>query len=205
VGFGGRATSIDPAKVVRVRQVHGVGIARADDLERGRLSELEADALVATRPGVVVAVATADCVPVLLFDPATRWCAAVHAGWRGTLAGIVDRTIDVAVDAGITPPNLYAAIGPAIGGCCYEVGEDVADKFRRAGLPVVERAERAKPLLDLRDANVQRLKSSGLLLSRIQVCGPCTRCRSDLYHSYRADRERAGRQLSWIGSADRSP
>ena len=205
VGFGGRTTSVDASKVVRARQVHGVGVARADGLEVGRINDVEADALVVTRPGMLVAVATADCVPILLFDPTTMWCAAVHAGWRGTLSGVVDRTIDAAVGAGIAPKELFAAIGPAIGGCCYEVGEDVAVRFRDTGLSVLEPAGRAKPSLDLRDINRRRLESSGLLAERIQVCGPCTRCRADLYHSYRADRDAAGRQLSWIGSASRSP
>ena len=205
VGFGGRTTSIDASKVVRVRQVHGVGVAQADRLRVGEINAVEADALVATHAGVVAAVATADCVPVLLFDPETMWCAAVHAGWRGTLAGVVDRAIDAAVGAGATPQGLFAAIGPAIGGCCYEVGGDVAEGFRRAGLPVLEPVGSEKPALDLRAINRRRLESSGLRPERIQVCGPCTRCRSDLYHSYRADRDAAGRQLSWIGSATRSP
>ena len=204
-GFGDRSFSIDPSLVVRVRQVHGAAIARADTLQRGIVHDIAADALVATQPGVVAAVATADCVPILLLDPATRWTAAVHSGWRGTLAGIVSRAVAAATDFGVAPTRLLAAIGPSIGGCCYEVGEDIAEQFAAVGMPVRRALDRSKPALDLRECNEHLLRSVGLPPSRIQVCGPCTRCRSDLYHSYRAHRDAAGRQLSWIGWADRSP
>lgn len=204
-GFGDRSSSVDQAVVVRVRQVHGTTVIRADALEPGVVHDLAGDALVATNPGIVAAVVTADCVPILLVEPEARWAAAVHAGWRGTLAGIVSSTLAVAREDGIVPERMLAAIGPAIGDCCYEVGDDIAESFVAAGLPVTGDSGREKATLNLRACNEHLLKSAGLHPSRIQICGPCTRCRVQRYHSYRADRDGAGRQLSWIGWAARSP
>ncbi len=204
-GFGDRSSSAGEAAVVRVRQVHGTIVIRADALEPGVLHEVPGDALVVTKPGIIAAVATADCVPILLLEPEARWAAAVHAGWRGTLAGILSRTLDAAREDGIAPERMLAAIGPAIGGCCYEVGDDLAESFAVAGLPVTRAAGRAKATLDLRACNEQLLTSAGLRRSRIQFCGPCTRCHAETYHSYRADRDAAGRQLSWIGWTIQSP
>lgn len=204
-GFGDRSSSVDEAVVVRVRQVHGTTVIRADALEPGVVHDFPGDALVATKPGIVAAVVTADCVPILLVEPEARWTAAVHAGWRGTLAGIVSSTLATARQDGIVPERLLAAIGPAIGDCCYEVGDEVAESFVAAGLPVTRGVGREKATLNLRACNEHLLKSAGLRPSRIQICGPCTRCRARRYHSYRADRDGAGRQLSWIGWAARSP
>jgi hypothetical protein len=204
-GFGDRFTSPSEDGVVRVRQVHGVAVVRADTLTRGEVNDVAADALVVTQGGVVAAVATADCVPILLLEPHARWGAAIHAGWRGTLAGVVAHTVEAARAYGLAPDRLLAAIGPAIGPCCYEVGDDVAASFEAAGLTVRRSSPMVKATLDLRDANRELLKRAGLFPSRIQVCGPCTRCRSDRFHSYRADGAAAGRQLSWVGWASRSP
>ena len=204
-GFGDKTASIDDAGVVRVRQVHGDRVVSANALARGAPTAIEADALVATEPGVIAAVATADCVPILLLHPSARWSAAVHAGWRGTLAGIATRAVEVARAAGLAPEALLAAIGPAIGPRCYQVDEDLGARSDAADLVVQREFGRAKPTLNLRASNARILTRAGLLPSRIQVCGPCTRCRSDRYHSYRAARDAAGRQLSWIGWASRSP
>jgi YfiH family protein len=196
-GFGDRKSQ-PPSTAVRVRQVHGPRVIVADALAPGLHSEAEGDALVVRR-GTVVAVSTADCVPILLVDPARHWAAAVHAGWKGTVARVVVAALDAARRDGIDPSGLYAALGPSIGPCCYEVGDDVARVFLREGLPVERDRGDAKSFIDLRRCNERWLTSAGLLRERIRMCGPCTRCRSDLYHSYRVHRGRAGRQLSWIG------
>lgn len=196
-GFGDRFVQSPPA-VVRIRQVHGARVVTADGFAPGLHEDIEGDAVVVRR-GTLAAVATADCVPILLADPAGGWAAAVHSGWRGTVAGVVAAAVKMARDEGVDPRGLYAALGPSIGPCCYEVGTEVASVFADAGLPVVWRRGGARSCIDLRRCNERLLSSAGLLPERIRFCGPCTRCRSDLYHSYRADRERAGRQLSWIG------
>jgi YfiH family protein len=199
-GFGDRFT-LPRSPVVRVRQVHGDRVISADGFAPGLHEDVEGDAIVVGL-GTAAAVATADCVPILLVDPVSRWAAAVHAGWRGTVAGTVVAAVAVARRDGVDPAGLYAALGPSIGPCCYEVGEDVARAFTAAGLPVERESRSERKFVDLRRGNEILLSSAGLLRERIRLCGPCTRCRSDLYHSYRVDRERAGRQLSWIGWVD---
>ncbi len=195
-GFGDRAIRA-PAGSITARQVHGARIVEADDLSPGHHDETEADGLTITRSSRTVAVATADCVPILLVEPQRRWAAAVHAGWRGTITGIALDAVRAARDAGCNVERLHAALGPSIGPCCYEVGEDVAGPFADAGFEVVENS--GKPRLDLRAVNRRLLIQAGVPPRAIVSCGPCTCCRNRRYWSYRVDRERCGRQLSWIG------
>lgn len=199
-GFGDRVAE-PPYPFVRVQQVHGDRVVLADGMAPGHHPEVQADALI-VRGGNLAAIATADCVPILLVDPVSRWAAAVHAGWKGTVARIAMAVVASARRDGVDPASLYAALGPAIGPCCYEVGDDVARVFAGEEMPVVPGRATGTSFIDLRQCNARLLISAGLLRGRIRICGPCTRCRSDLYHSYRVDRERAGRQLSWIGWAD---
>jgi YfiH family protein len=200
-GFGGRADR-PPAETTEVRQVHGRDVIDADALPAGTL-DIEADALFVTRPGRIVAVRTADCVPVLLWsrDPSRPWAAAVHAGWRGTIADIVMAAVDCALSGGVAVGRLAAAIGPAIGPCCYEVGDELARRFAAAGHPVERRGGR--PALDLAGINERLLTRRGLIA--VERVGGCTRCQPHRYHSFRRDGEAAGRQHSWIGWARRTP
>jgi len=196
-GFGGRYQSLDPGKFVTVKQVHGTRVLDANDLAPGFHESVEADALVVSQDGRIVAVRTADCVPILLVARQRRWAAAVHAGWRGTLAGIVSEAVLAAGEAGIAAGELGAATGPAIGPCCYEVGDDVAGRFEDHGHEVGRVAGR--PVLDLSQINRSLLVKAGLNPENVQVRGPCTRCHADRFYSYRADCSETGRQLSWIG------
>jgi len=149
----------------------------------------EGDALVTRTPGVAVSVRTADCFPILLADPETRAVAAVHAGWRGTVAGVVPSTLArMRSEFGTEPGNVYAAIGPGIGSCCYEVGVEVARRFG------MEEAGK----LDLAVENRNQLIAAGLKPERIQLAGSCTFCNPELFFSWRRDRERAGRMISFI-------
>jgi hypothetical protein len=201
-GFGDRF-ALPPLPVVSVRQVHGRNLVTCDDLGDGDHGDVAGDALVATRAGVVVAVKTADCVPVLLFSAspaASPWTAAVHSGWRGTAADIVGAAVADAVGRGHPAHALRAAIGPSIRACCYEVGEEVAERFRDRQLEVA--VDRAGLRVDLAMANRELLLRAGLAEGHLDVCAPCTRCESHRYHSYRAARGEAGRQLSWIGWRD---
>jgi YfiH family protein len=206
-GFGSRTVEAPAATRLLRTQVHGNRIADAgvDDTRLGRDAadgyarvEVEADALVCSRAGIVAGVRTADCVPILLVAPQRRWAAAVHAGWRGTVADIAGEAVRAAESAGVRPSGILAALGPSIGSCCYEVSEELGDQFETAGLPVLRRVGK-KPHLDLRAANHVLLERSGVPRANIQNVGPCTRCASDRYHSYRAEPEAAGRQISWIG------
>lgn len=209
-GFGSRRAEPPAGTILLRRQVHGREIvpASAFALESGEADGLprlaaEADALVVAGPGVVAGVRTADCVPLLLVAPREGWAAAVHAGWRGTLAGIATAAVDAARRDGIDARHLLAALGPSIGPCCYEVSEELGRDFESAGLPVGVGAASSRPHLDLRAANRLLLESCGLARAAIQTVGPCTRCAKDLYHSYRAEPGSEGRQVSWIGWAGR--
>ena len=182
------------------------------------------DASVTNRPGLLLAVQTADCVPILLVDSKNHAVAAVHAGWRGTLQRIVAKTIGkMQMQFGTKPPDLLAAIGPSIGGCCYEVGTEVASEFRsqfpnasdwfdelRTGdepnplqwLNMAPPGHQPPPknvLLDLRKANRAQLLEAGLLARNIFVSELCTACRRDLFFSYRKEAGTTGRLMSVIG------
>ena len=196
-GFGGQHQDFDAAEFVTVKQVHGTRVLDANGLAPGFHESVEADALVVSQNGRIVAVRTADCVPILLVARRQCWAAAVHAGWRGTLAGIVGEAVLAAREAGVAAGELGAAIGPAIGPCCYEVGEDVAGQFEDHGHEVVRVAGR--PVLDLSQINRSLLVKAGLNPENVRVHGPCTRCHADRFYSYRADSSETGRQLSWIG------
>ena len=178
------------------RQVHGtrvVSVVSAD-------ARPEADALASATPGLLVGVVTADCMPVLLADRRRRVVAAVHAGWRGVVAGVLESAVEhLRAAFGTRPGELEAVIGPAIAGCCYEVGADVVDAFRaRAGNPAAPAwTPRGSRLhLDLRIAARCLLEAAGV--RSVATLGPCTAC-GEGYHSYRRDGARTGRQLSFAG------
>ena len=191
--------------------------------EKAPDSPYRGDASMTHRPGLLLAVQTADCVPILLVDPRERAVAAVHAGWRGTLQRIVAKAIGkMQMQFGTKPPDMLAAIGPSIGGCCYEVGTEVAAEFRsqfsnasdwfdelRTGdepnplqwLNMAPPGHQPPPknvLLELRKATRAQLLEAGVLARNIFVSGLCTACRRDLFFSYRKERS-TGRLLSVIG------
>jgi YfiH family protein len=137
-----------------------------------------------------VAVKTADCVPLLLVDPRHRAVAAVHAGWRGTVAGIAQRAVAaLGTQFGVRAGDLHAAIGPAIGKCCYEVGAEVAAQFGLNGRAHIDLAEEVR----------RQLEAAGVGVQRIYVAGLCTKCRADEFHSFRRDGAAAGRLYSFAG------
>jgi YfiH family protein len=185
--------------VATARQAHGtrVAVVSAADAPLG-----EADALVTRTAGLLVGVVTADCVPVLLLARGARAAAAVHAGWRGAAAGVLEAAVArLCAVAGTAPAALEAVLGPAIGPCCYEVGPEVRAAFRaRTGDLTASAFGPAGPRerLDLRTACRQLLAAAGV--PTVGVLGPCTRC-DQRYCSYRRDGPGAGRQLSFIGWA----
>jgi len=179
--------SMAPDTLVEAEQVHGT---RAAVLEAGGSVIRGVDALVTSRVGLWLAIYAADCVPVLLVDAKTPAVAAVHAGWRGTAGGIVPETIDRMRRAfGTDPGQCTVELGPAIGGCCYEVDLPVARAMEAAPWwPEAARAagpERWYP--DPRTAIRRPLIEAGVPAGRIAAVPLCTACRSDLFFSYRRD------------------
>jgi polyphenol oxidase len=191
-GFGTRRAEM-PANVTTLKQIHSATCVFAG----GRTGVLgEGDALLENTPGSAVAVKTADCIPILLVDRRNRAVAAVHAGWRGTVAEIVRHTVEqMRRRFGSVPSGLDAAIGPGIGSCCYEVGPDVAAHFPQS--LATGRDGRAR--VDLARANRQQLLDSGLDAARIYTAGLCTMCLPGEFHSYRRDKQDAGRMFSFAG------
>ncbi|MFQ5839182.1 MAG: peptidoglycan editing factor PgeF [Candidatus Methylomirabilales bacterium] len=206
-----------PEQPVRVRQVHGASVlvvdealARREGFPRLLLDDdYRYDALVTDRPGLPLTVGTADCLPIFLYDPVRPAVAALHAGWRGTVARIVEETIRTMQDRyGSDPATLIAAFGPGILGCCYEVDRPVIEPLAQAVLgweSCVEPAGGDRWNLDLAAVNRILLGEAGLGPDRILDTGLCTACRKDRFYSYRAEGPRTGRMMSWIALPAEQP
>jgi len=193
----------------------------------------QADAAISSRAGLLLGIQTADCVPILLADSRRRIVAAVHAGWRGTLARIAVKTLGrMRLEFGTNPEDVLAALGPAIGPCCYEVGPEVAQAFLGQFADAAEwfegpfdrlsSGEEPNPLpwltmmppghepppervqLDLRAANRRQLLDAGVRPRNIAVSALCTSCRTDLFFSYRKEGLATGRMMSVIGLLEKS-
>ncbi|HEX2711943.1 MAG TPA: peptidoglycan editing factor PgeF [Candidatus Acidoferrales bacterium] len=211
--------------LVTLEQIHSDIVHVLDALPQ---QQPRGDAAITRAPGVLLGVQTADCVPVLLVDTERRAVAAVHAGWRGTLQRLVAKTLGrMQMALGIGPQNVVAAIGPAIGVCCYEVGPEVAQAYAaqfaqaeqwfEGPFQKLASGEEPNPLkwlsmappghgpppprvrLDLRAANRWQLLDAGVPAPNIIVSELCTACRTDLLFSYRKEKASAGRLMGVIG------
>ena len=193
-------------------QVHG---ARVERIVGGgpachhRRNHPEADGMATERPGVILGVLTADCLPVVLALPGATAVAIAHAGWRGTLEGIVAATVrELCALSGAAPGDVVAALGPAIGGCCYQVGDEVREAFvTRWGAAHARRIlKRSDPWrLDLQAANLIQLRETGVRAPNTAALPLCTSCRPDLFFSFRRDGPRSGRMLSFVTAAEKRP
>lgn len=196
------AIGADPDRLVKNHQVHGDlvrAVTEGDIMPRpGAPGVFEADGLSTDRPGLALTIFSADCTPVLLFDPVRKAAAAVHSGWRGTAIGAAARGVECLVRRyGSRPENILAAIGPCISACCFETHGDVPDGLR-AGMG--EEAEQfIRPLLggekymvDLKGANRRWLERAGVEEKHIAVCPACTACDPVLFWSHRRMGSRRG-------------
>ncbi len=179
--------SLDASRFCTISQIHTADLHFAEDLI-GRAG-VEGDALATAEPGVAVAVRVADCVPVLV--EGDGFVAAIHAGWRGTAADIVRRSI-ATMQARLNRRVLRAAVGPAIGGSCYEVSLEVVEALEGVAPPAVQWREGRN--VDLVALNIGILRSLGV---EAEAVGPCTRC-SSAFWSHRRDGAGAGRQVGAI-------
>jgi hypothetical protein len=189
----GQEAGFDPQVLCQVRQVHGTRVLALTAPARGLE---EADGMTTAAP-LCLAVQSADCVGLLLADGRGR-VAAVHAGWRGTVAGIAQAAVQALMQLGADPAEIRAALGPSIGPCCFEVGEEVAARFAALVPEAVLRSDRPRPHVDLRIANRTLLLRAGLRPGHIDAAPPCTRCQAEHYFSYRRDGARSGQQLAFI-------
>ena len=201
------AVEVAPARAVLSLQVHrdDVRLCTSADAGKGLMRErdYEADALITGEKGLPLVVFSADCGTVLLHDPAAGCVGAVHAGWRGCAAGIVEKTVrEMARLLGARPERILAALGPCIGKCCFETDSDVPEAMASSALgaeaePYLERRG-AKYHVDLAGLNRQWLLRAGVLPEHIEVCGLCTACRPDLFWSHRKMGEARGVQAAMI-------
>ena len=195
------AAGIHDGRVVTMRQVHGDHIVEVKDK---KLKEAgEADGMITGEPDIFLAVLTADCVPLLFVAPKQKLVAAVHAGWRGTLAGIADKTVRLFKSHyDVEANDLEVALGPSIGVCCYEVKDDVTvPLMKRWGsltTPSISVRE-GKSFVNLRRLNRDILRASGVPGNQLYQIGACTSCSVDEFFSYRRERSETGRQISLIG------
>jgi YfiH family protein len=209
-----------PSPVARLRQVHGATVLRLPAapplwdpfLEPEPADRPVGDAIITDIPGVTIAVAVADCLPVLIADPERRAIAAVHCGWRGLAAEILAATMSrMRSELGTRAADCYAGIGPGIGPCCYEVGRDVIDAFGAVGMAEAalqpsrrhESDERCPPgdtgtYCNLPAVAAAQARQCGIPAGRILSLDLCTYCNSERLWSYRMDGKKAGRMLAGI-------
>lgn len=213
--------------LIPLRQFHSNRIVRTVRADAARSRPQRADGQITDEPGLLLAIQTADCIPVLVADRKRRVVAAFHAGWRGTVKRIVETGVGtMRLAFGSQPEDLIAAIGPGIGLCCYAVGEEVLSEFEsqfsyarelfkevfdsdpvRKKYPMLFLTQRApghSPIgpslhVDLVEANRRQLLAAGLKPQSIQIVGGCTQCHPDLFFSHRASRGYTGRMMAVIG------
>lgn len=213
--------------LIPVRQFHSNLVVRVTAADAARPAPRKADGVITDEPGVLLAVQTADCIPVLVADRRTRAVGAFHAGWRGTVKRIVETGVGrMRLEFGSRPEDLVAAIGPGIGQCCYAVGEEVLAEFEsqfayarelfrevydsdpiRTRYPMLFLTQRApghSPIgpslhVDLIEANRRQLLDCGLVAKSIEIVGGCTQCQPQLFYSHRGSHGRAGRMMAVIG------
>lgn len=185
-GFGTRQAPRSQEGMASLKQIHS-SLSLVADRREGCVGE--GDALLTRETGVTVSVRTADCFPVLLADVQRKAVAAVHAGWRGTADRVVIKTLErMQAEFGSQAQDVIAVIGPGIGACCYQIGEEVARRFDKV----------SAGRLDLAEENRLQLASHGVAAERTGIIGACTFCDAAHFFSWRRDRENAGRMISYI-------
>jgi YfiH family protein len=184
--------------LVVTKHVHGTDIwVLGEDIG----ADAEFDGIVSAAPGKVLGAFAADCIPLLFAAPAARLVGAAHAGWRGTVNGMAARMVEKLVSLGAERSDVRAALGPSIGPCCFEVGDEVVEEFTRAfpdatGL-VVDGS--LKKHIDLRVATVHQLQEIGIDPTQVDADPPCTMCNPERFFSYRRDGKAGGVHMGFIG------
>jgi YfiH family protein len=195
------AVGIHDGRIVTMRQVHGDNIVEVKDKQLKEAGEC--DGMVTAESDIYLGVLTADCVPLLFVAPKQRLAAAVHAGWRGTLTGIAEKTVRLFKSQyNVDADDLEVALGPSIGVCCYEVKEDVAGPLMKkwGALTTPSIAVRdGKSFVNLSRLNRDILRAAGVPGKQLFQVGPCTACSPEDFFSYRRVQSETGRQMSVVG------
>jgi polyphenol oxidase len=196
----GTAAADPPQAPLTLKQIHSARVLTDEEWQPG----LEGDGLLTATAGIFVGVRTADCLPILLADVRHHAVAAIHAGWRGTVEQVARQAVARMKSVYATSPrDLMAAIGPAINGCCFEVGPEVAVQF---GKFFPERNDlHSRAHVDLAEANRRQLVAAGVPSDQISSGAPCTFCQAAEFHSWRREKSTARRMISLIGLVPRLP
>ena len=181
-------------------QVHSSTVAVIDDRNDSKqiMKIPQTDALISREKGIVLSVVTADCVPILYYDPKEEMIGISHGGWKGTLDRISEKVVERMVSMGSKRENILAAIGPSIGSCCYQVYGERLNLFRYAFGESVIKTRLGTEYLDLKQANVLPLLESGVAADHIDVATSCNSCNESEYFSYHRDKGIQGEMLSYI-------
>ncbi len=203
-----KAIGAEGAQIITARQTHSTERCFIESKEQAHGPQPDCDAMTTEMTGALLAVQTADCLPVLIADTKSGAMAAIHAGWRGTAGRITERTVaDLMLAQGVNPRNAIAALGPTACAECYEVGADVIERYKKEfgywRNLLVNFTEGGKAYLDIRAANIQQLAFCGFTEDRIHVAEYCTMHQNDMFFSYRREAggqpSNVGRLLSVIG------
>jgi len=201
------ALGVEEGRLVLSRQVHGDAVRTVTAADAGKgldaPVDYEADGLVTDVPGLTLVVFGSDCLTAVLYDPVRRAVGAVHAGWRGTAAGIVERAVErMEACYGTDPADLVCALGPCIGRCCFETDEDVPNAMTAAlgaaALPFIDSDGNGKFHVDLKGLNALRLERKGVLAGHIDISPACTFCAPEKYWSHRYTKGERGSQATLI-------
>lgn len=192
--------NIPDEKIYRAKQVHGKNVIIIDNQDNKIVEGLEADGLVTNIPGIALCTFHADCVPIYFYDRVKKVIGIAHAGWKGTLNNIVEVVVNKLVEVyQSNVDDISAAIGPSIGVCCYEIGEDVEklfkDKFSNSEI-IIQKDGRI--YLDLWKANTINLLNSGIKCDNIYLSNSCTGCNLSTLYSYRKEKGTKNRMIASI-------
>lgn len=203
-----QALELKAEKLVTPQQVHGARIQRVTMADAGRGAKdyddaiADTDALITNEPGLPLMLCFADCVPVIFLDPEKKAVGIAHAGWKGTVAKIAQQTVEAMQrEFGSNTADILAGIGPAIGPCCFAVGDEVAEKFRAAFPQHAEEIisqQEGQSHVNLWEANRLQLLAAGIPAENIEMADTCTSCQHQWFYSYRADGGQTGRMAAII-------
>ena len=196
----GQAFGINAERLVTVNQVHGNTVHLVTEKNIGGLTP-DADAIITGLKSVPIGIMTADCLPIIIYDPVNNAIGAAHGGWKGTALGVAVRTIEAMAESfGTAARDVVAALGPHIGPCCYQVKGNVIDEFEKAFGDTSSYIKKSGDgfTLDLGAATIKQLEEIGVEPEKINALCPCTSCNNGDFFSYRKDGGRTGRQLSFI-------
>lgn len=186
-------SNMNVKNITYLHQVHGDKFYLVEYVNYRQISGCDGDAIITSEKGIPIGVMTADCIPVILLDPKKGWAAAVHAGWKGTSLGIASKVVDyMKVELGCNEGDIIAAVGPGIGPCCFEVGDEVASKFSFVS------EKNGRKYVDLWRENETQLRNSGISCENMDISQVCTQCNNDKLFSFRGEKGNTGRMGAFI-------